>query len=88
MLEIVGNNSSASPWMECMLEIVGNNSSASPWMECMLEIVGNNSSASPWMEWLKTAHRHTASLLLHCPNKLHPCNDAFSALPASMQVVC
>ena len=22
--------------------------------------------------------------LLRCPNKLHPCNDAISALPASM----
>ena len=33
MLEIVGNDSSESPWMECMLEIVGNDSSESPWME-------------------------------------------------------
>jgi len=23
-------------------------------------------------------------LLLHCPNKLHPCNDAISALPTSV----
>ena len=25
-------------------------------------------------------------LLLHCPNKLHPCNDAISALPPSLAV--
>jgi hypothetical protein len=33
MLRIVGNDSSESPWMECMLRIVGNDSSESPWME-------------------------------------------------------
>ncbi len=27
-------------------------------------------------------------LLLHCPNKLHPCKDAIPALPPSMAVVC
>ena len=27
-------------------------------------------------------------LLLHCSNKLHPCDDAFPALPLSLVVVC
>jgi len=38
----------------------------------------------PWMGGQIFAPRQ---LLLHCPNKLHPCNDAISALPPSVVVV-
>ncbi len=65
---------------------------AVPWMA--------KSNACPWMDGLKIAPRQllldncSCVVLLpsihghmHCPNKLHPCNDAFSALPTSMWVV-
>ncbi len=33
-----------------------------------------------------TAYIHVS--VLHCSNKLHPCNNAISALPPSVVVVC
>ncbi len=39
----------------------------------------------PGMGWQIFAPRQQ---LLRCPTKLHPCNDAISALPPSVVVVC
>jgi len=36
--------------------------------------------------WNRTTYIHVS--VLHCSDKLHPCNDAIPALPPSMAVVC
>ena len=45
--------------------------------------VVRNGKSNLGKKWQKFAPRQ---LLLRCPNKLHPCNDAISALPPSMAV--
>ena len=56
--------------------------SKEPWMAVLLLSYVRRSGISCLLE---LAPRQ---LLLHCSNKLHPCNDAISALPPSLVVVC
>jgi hypothetical protein len=72
------------PWMDGIAQGARTALRLCPWMDGIAQGARTAMRLCPWMDGQTFAPRQ---LLLLCPTKLHPCNDATSALPPSMVVV-